>query len=53
MAANPEESLDQALRAQKRIMDGNLGCEAYIRRHAELSSELIGMNESAGDRPPR
>lgn len=53
MAANPEESLDQALRAQKRILDGNLGCEAYIRRHAELSAELIGMKESAGDRPPR
>jgi glycosyltransferase involved in cell wall biosynthesis len=41
LAANPERALVQAGNAQARMGPGGLGLEDYIRRHVELSKELL------------
>ena len=40
-AADPVGSLAQAVRAQRRMIDGRLGAEAYVRAHVELSREML------------
>lgn len=41
LAADPDAALAQAQRAQARMRQGELGAEAYIRRHVELSREIL------------
>ena len=41
LAADPDAALAQARRAQARLTSAELGAEAYIRRHVELSRELM------------
>lgn len=41
LAGNPEAALAQARRAQARMASGPLGAEAYVRRHVDLSRELL------------
>ena len=43
LAADADAALAQAERAQKRMSSGELGAEAYIRRHVELSKELLAQ----------
>lgn len=40
-AREPEVACGQARRAQARMIDGQLGAEAYIRRHVELTREIL------------
>ncbi len=40
-ASDPVEASGQARRAQKRMVDGRLGAETYIRAHVELSREVL------------
>ena len=40
-AANPADACAQARRAQRRMVEGALGAEAYIRAHVELSREVL------------
>jgi hypothetical protein len=41
MAANPADACAQARRAQRRMVEGALGAEAYIRSHIELTREVL------------
>jgi glycosyltransferase involved in cell wall biosynthesis len=41
LAADPEAALAQAKRAQARMTSGEIGAEAYIRRHVELTREML------------
>jgi glycosyltransferase involved in cell wall biosynthesis len=40
-ASDPAAACAQARRAQQRMVDGDLGAEAYIRAHVELSREVL------------
>ena len=41
LAGDPEAALAQAARAQARMTNGTLGADAYVRRHVELSREML------------
>ncbi len=41
LAADPDAALAQARRAQTRMTSGEIGAEAYIRRHVELTREIL------------
>ncbi|MFZ2099485.1 MAG: glycosyltransferase family 4 protein, partial [Oricola sp.] len=41
MIASPEDAFGQARKAQRRVLGGEIGCDAYVRRHVELSTELL------------
>ncbi len=41
LGADPEAAAGQARRAQARMTSGKMGAEAYIRRHVELSQEML------------
>jgi glycosyltransferase involved in cell wall biosynthesis len=41
VASEPEAACAQARRAQARMIGGHLGAEAYIRRHVELTREIL------------
>jgi glycosyltransferase involved in cell wall biosynthesis len=41
LAGDPDAAEAQARRAQARMAGGELGAEAYIRRHVELSQEML------------
>lgn len=53
LGSDPDGALAQARRAQARMRSGVPGAEAYIRRHVELSREILSRDEtrSAGARP--
>ena len=42
LAADPQARLQQAERAQARVQAIDMGCAAFVRRHVELSHELLG-----------
>ncbi|QKV17932.1 glycosyltransferase family 4 protein [Oricola thermophila] len=41
MMDRPDKALELARNAQRRILGGKLGCQTYVRRHVELSQELL------------
>ena len=42
---NPEKALEQAKNAQKPIIAGEWGADAYIARHVEISRKMLGLPE--------
>ena len=42
VAKDPVAAREMAVRAQARLTGGSLGAEAYVRRHVQLSRELLG-----------
>jgi hypothetical protein len=42
-ANDPVAARDMAIRAQARLTSGRLGLATYIRRHVELSQEMLSQ----------
>lgn len=42
VAANPEGARERAVRAQRHMTEAGIGAESFIRRHVEISRELLG-----------
>ncbi|SFB62926.1 Glycosyltransferase involved in cell wall bisynthesis [Rhizobium sp. NFR07] len=47
LAADPPAMQKQALRAQARMGDPDMGCAAYIRRHVEMTKSLLSNTKRA------
>lgn len=42
IAADPESARERAVRAQNHMMETGIGAEAFVRRHVEISREMLG-----------
>lgn len=42
LVRDPNRALQMAIRAQAKMLDDKIGVNAYIKRHVELSSEILG-----------
>jgi glycosyltransferase involved in cell wall biosynthesis len=47
LAADPPAMCHQAVLAQERMVDPDMGCAAYIRRHVEMTQRLLLNNQKA------
>ncbi len=44
LAADPEGTRTRRVQAQRHMIEADIGAEAFIRRHVEISREMIGSS---------
>ena len=51
IAADPQAALAQASKAQRRMRSGEISMDAYVRRHVELSRDILAKRRGRLDQP--